>query len=204
MTTTTNLISVPNFVPATLAEERALSLLGAGISPVHVASTIGVSESFISQLLSREDFASAVAHLKTEALQKHNSRDLKYDSLEDSLLGKLEQALPMMYKPHDILRAISTINGAKRRGTSTIDSVVAQQTIVQIVLPTKVVSQFTVNAQNQVVQAGTQSLQTIQSGELLRQHESLTLREEIKNVLPITIAEGTIAPTGETNDPLDI
>lgn len=189
------------YTPSTLVEERALSLLGAGISPAQVASTLGVTESLISQLVSKEGFAAELARIKTESLQKHNARDLKYDSLEDSLLDKLEKNIGMMYKPHDILKAIQVVNGAKRRGTSTAEAVIAQQNIVQIVLPTKVIQTFTSNAQNQVVQAGNQSLTTIQSGELLRQSELAEITKEVKNHdLQKLAAPHTITPTRDSNE----
>lgn len=161
-----------SYKPSTLVEERAISLLGAGVLPTQVAATLGVTDSAISQLLSQSEFASAVAQLKFQSLQKHNERDAKYDSIEDTLLAKLETSVSMMYKPHEILKAIQVINGAKRRGVSQTENISSQQTVVQVVLPSKVVSQFTVNAQNQVTQAGSQSLITIQSGELLRRAEA--------------------------------
>lgn len=153
-------------------EERALVLLGQKIPPESVAAALGVSPSRISQLLSQEEFAAKVATLRYENLQKHNQRDTTYDSLEDKLLDKLSKSLPLMFRPIEILKAIQVINGAKRRGQSAPESVVNQQTIVNLVLPTQITQKFTVNVNNQVISAGEQNLLTMQSGNLLKRIES--------------------------------
>lgn len=162
----------------TAAESRALSLLGQGIIPEQVAAACGLSPSRISQLLSDEEFAAEVADLRFQALSKHNDRDNAYDSLEDQLIEKMKDCLPLMVRPHEILKAIQVINSAKRRGQ------VAQQTqehltVINLTLPTQILTQFQLNAANQVVTINDgqkqHELVTIQSGTLLsktkeRQH----------------------------------
>ena len=150
-----------------VTEDRALQLLGSGVMPEAVAAALGVTPSRISQLLSRDDFAEKVAVLRYETLQSHNKRDAAYDDIEDQLLDKLKKSLPLMFKPEVILRAIATINGAKRRGQSAPQQTVNQQTIVSLTLPTSIAARFTVNIDNQVVRAGEQDLITIQSSNLM-------------------------------------
>jgi len=152
----------------TSIEERALQLLGSGISVEVSANALGVTASRISQLLSEEQFADKVAILRYENLQKHNLRDTKYDNIEDRLLEKLEQNLAFLLKPQDILRAITVINNAKRRGQAAPEQVVNQQNVVTVSLPTTIIEKFTVNVNNQVIKAGDQGLHTISSGDLLK------------------------------------
>lgn len=154
---------------STTTRDRALALLGNGIPAEQVAAACGVTPSAISQLLSEEGFASEVATARYQNLSKHNERDSKYDSIEDKLVDKLEDLLPLMMRPMEVLKSIQVINAAKRRGSSTPDSIVNQQTVVQIVMPNVVVNKFVANAQNQVIRAGDQDLLTIQSGTLLKQ-----------------------------------
>lgn len=157
---------------STSIEDRALSLLGTGVPVESVGSALGVTAARISQLLADETFAEQVIALRYENLQKYNKRDNTYDTLEDKLLEKMEKALPLMFKPEQILRAIATINGAKRRGQSAPEQVTDQQTIVTLVLPAQITQKFTTNINNQVVNAGGQSLQTMQSGNLLAMAET--------------------------------
>lgn len=162
---------------ATTTEDRALSLLGSGVSAEAVALALGVTPSRISQLLSNKEFAAQVATLRYENLQKHNGRDATYDSMEDTLLHKLDKALPLMFRPADILKAIQVINGAKRRGQSAPEQVTNQQNIVNLILPVQIKQKFTTNVHNQVVKTGEQSLLTMPSGNLL----ALTETKEAPN-----------------------
>ena len=155
-----------------LTESRALELLGSGAAPEQVAAACGVSQSRISQLLSDTEFAAAVADLRFQSLSKHNSRDSEYDNIEDALIERMKNLLPLMMRPMEVLRAIATINAAKRRGASAPAQVTQNsQTIVNITLPQIIVDRFTsakvvTNSDNQVVKAGEQDLVTMQAGTL--------------------------------------
>ena len=153
---------------STPTEERALALLGQGYSNDTVTTACGVTPSRISQLLSRDDFKNKVAELKFANLQVHNALDTSYDTLETKLVARLNQTLPLMLRPGEILNAIKVINGAKRRGSSAPEQQVAQASLVTLVLPVAITQQFTTNVNNQVIQAGEQTLVTMPSGRLLK------------------------------------
>jgi hypothetical protein len=150
----------------TSTESRALVLLGQGIAPEVVANSLGITASRISQLLSDEQFAARVAELRFENLAKHNKRDNEYDSIEDELLDKLRDCLPLMHRPMEILKSIQVINAAKRRGSSTPESITAKQQVIQLTVPVQILQNFQTNLQGQVTKAGEQELITIQSGSL--------------------------------------
>lgn len=152
-------------------EQKALQLLGAGVSAEQTASALGVTPSRIAQLLSTDHFKDKVAELRYENLQKHNRRDNRYDSLEDRLLDKLDKALPLLIKPESILKAVTIVNGAKRRGQSAPQQVTNQQNIVTLVLPTVIIEKFSIDINNQVTKAGSQELLTMASGNLLKRVE---------------------------------
>lgn len=172
---------------------RALSLLGSGVSVESTAAALGVTPSAISQLLSDEDFAEEVIHLRYNNLQSHNRRDGKYDVLEDKLLEKLENALPLMFRPEMILKAISTVNNAKRRGQSAPQQVTESATVLNLTMPTKIVQKITTNVHNQVVSVGDNSLHTIPSSSLTKQLEAKYNEEKI---LPPEPAQGA----GDTSE----
>jgi hypothetical protein len=151
----------------TSTESRALTLLGQGIAPGIVAATCGVSESRISQLISNPEFAAQVAELRFAGLQKHNARDNSYDQMEDTLIEKLKDLLPLMMRPMEVLKAIQVINQAKRRGQSAPESILQQNTVINLTIPTQIIQRFQTNAQNMVVQAGNQELLTLQASSLL-------------------------------------
>lgn len=152
----------------TTTQDRALTLLGQGIGPEQVALALGVTTSAISQLVSDPEFAARVSELRFKNLAKHNERDNAYDALEDELLEKLKNLIPFMMRPMEVLKSIQVINAAKRRGSSAPESIMAKNEVVPLVLPQVIINQFTLNANNQVIQAGQQELVTIQSGSLNR------------------------------------
>lgn len=179
----------------TTTEDRALTLLGQGISPEVVASAVGVSISRISQLVSDPDFAAKVAELRFENLAKHNERDSRYDTLEDKLLQKMEDLLPLMMRPMEVLKAISVINAAKRRGSSAPESIIQKQTVVPLMMPTQIIQHFTTNINNQVIKAGEQDLVTIQSARMTK-----LLETGVENVLPTAEKRGNVAlPSSQTS-----
>lgn len=157
-------------------EERALSLLGSGVAAESVASALGVTPSRISQMLAEKSFSQKVAALRYETLQSHNKRDSRYNTLEDRLIKKLESSLPLLVRPESILKAITVVNGAKRRGQSTPTQTNNQNNVVNLILPSIIVDKFTVavNIENQVTKAGGQELLTMPSGNLLKQVEEAT------------------------------
>lgn len=148
-------------------ESRALQLLGNGYTAATVAAAVGVSESRISQLLSEEGFAEEVAALRFKNLQKHNEIDSSYDALEQKLLKQLEDVIPLLMRPLEIAKVLGIINNAKRRGAAAPEQINQQNQIVTLVMPTVIVQKFTTNSNNQVIQAGSQVLETIQSNTLL-------------------------------------
>lgn len=164
--------------PTSSVESKALSLLGSGVQAEQVAAALGVSPSRIAQLLGDSAFAKEVAALRYEALQAHNKRDDKYDTLEDNLLNKLDRSMGMLIKPTDILAAIKVVNSAKRRGSSGPAQVTNQQTVVNLTLPNVIIQRFTTDMNNQVTRAGEQDLLTMPSGNLLKRVEE----QEIKRL----------------------
>jgi plasmid maintenance system antidote protein VapI len=148
-------------------EKRAIELLGSGLSAATVATAIGVSESRISQLMAQKDFADEVATIRFQNLQKHNEMDNAYDRMEKKVATQLEEMLPLMTRPMELLKAASVINGMKRRGSSAPEQMVNQNQVVQLLMPTVITQKFTTNVNNQVIHAGNQTLETIQGSQLL-------------------------------------
>lgn len=148
--------------------DRALELLGAGVSQEATASALGVTASYISQLMADAEFARQVAEMRFKQLHAHTKRDNKYDALEDKLLDRMEQSLPMMLKPNEILRAMQVVNAAKRRGSQAQELPVGQHAQVVLNMPVKLVQKFATNILNQVITVEGKDLITIPPQELLK------------------------------------
>lgn len=185
METTHDTSAITNTGITSATIERAMLLLGNGYSAETVANACGVSASRISQLMADSVFATKVAELKFANLQKHNEMDSSYDSMESTLMKNLKAVAPLMFRPMEILKAISVINGAKRRGSSAPEQALAHSAIVNLVMPVSITQKFTTNVQNQVISAGDQTLLTIQSGKLLEasKDRALAIQQENPNGL---------------------
>jgi len=159
-----------------MTEEKALALLGQNVPAETVAASLGITPSAISQMLANEDFAARVNEQRFLNLAAHSERDNHYDELEDKLLDKLENSIPMMHKAGEILKALQVVNSAKRRGSAAPAHLNENTTVIPLTLPTQIIQQFTVNAaNNQVVKVGEQTLITMQSGTLA---DKLKVRRE--------------------------
>jgi hypothetical protein len=172
--TTTTVTTTPVL---TTLEERALKLLGSGVSQESTALALGVTASTISQLMADETFANMVAEQRFKNLQSYNERDNKLDLLEDAIINRLEKSIALTHKPMELTRMLQVVNGAKRRGASAPESILEKTTVVQLVLPTVIKNTFAIqtNLANQVTKINDTDLLTIQSGTLLsnikREHE---------------------------------
>lgn len=183
-------------------QTRALTLLGSGVSQEQTAAALGVTPSLVSQWLSETEFASQVTEAKYKKLSAHNTRDEQLDELEDTLIKKLKDTLPLCFKPMEITKMLQVVNAAKRRGTSELSSIQENKPIVSITIPTQVINHFSVNPQGMVTQVGQQSLVTMQSGTLLRKIKGAQNDELSKGALPSpasypkeTLATGQIKST---------
>jgi hypothetical protein len=165
---------------------RILEMLGNGLAPNVVSSALGVSESYISQLLSEEEFSRQVTTLRYTNLQAATTRDRSYDAIEDALIAKMQDLLPLMYKPMEVLRAITVINAAKRRGADAPDNTVIHQTIVNLTLPQVATQRFITNVNNQVIAAGEQELVTIGANNLTSLAAKLNGGKNDSNQIAVT------------------
>lgn len=178
----------PQLAHLTPSQGKILEMLGRGYSQVIVADTVGVTEGYVSQLLSEDWFAQEVQRKKFEYMQKHTLLDDKYDTLEERLLGKLDKSVSMLIKPMDIAKVLQVINGAKRKGVQQNDPATLVQNIVQLNIPVQLAQKFITNANSQVVEIQhgedtSQPLVTIANGSLER------LAREVKEVSGARVIE---------------
>ena len=187
----------------TTTAEKIKALLGDGLSNEVVATAVGVSPSYISQLMADRLFADEVIALRTQALTAASGRDRSWDGLEDKLLDRLHQIVDqhMIYKPQDLIRTLHVVNGAKRRGNPVHEQLTVNKTVVSIRLPTVVVNQYRKNDASEVIEVTTpegitQTLATMPAIALMRKLSEShpgTSYEQIRKYLPNSDKEENIA-----------
>jgi hypothetical protein len=166
-------------------KDQIKEMLGRGIPAVNIASAIGVTEGYISQLLSDQNFAMDVAAIRTADLTKNIDIDAKWDEYESRLLEKLGELINFFTKPKDVLEALRIINSAKRKSAG-IPAAQGQQTgrTIALNLPVTIINHYKINMQGGVVEVEGRSLRAMDSKNLL----SLMNKNKVDSieVLPIT------------------
>jgi hypothetical protein len=147
-------------------KDKIKALLGQGHSAELVSTIIGCDPSYISQLLENEDFRNEVSELRVKSLQAATDRDHKWDELEDKLLDKLKEAVDFVIKPREILQILAAANAAKRRGATAQEGITINNQVVNLLMPTKLTTVFSVNQNNQVIGVGDKSMLTLPSNKI--------------------------------------
>ena len=150
-------------------KEKILSLLGCGLSNEVVASAVGCTPSYITQLLSQPEFNDRVIALRAQKLQSNSIRDNKLDSLEDNLIDRLAEILPFMTKTGELLNAFRIINAARRTGAKVDPSLNINTQIVTLQLPQVATTKYTITQAGEVIGFNDQTLITMSSNDVVKQ-----------------------------------
>lgn len=166
-------------------KDRILKLLSSGLPQAVVASSVGCTASYISQLMADKEFANAVAMARTTGLSAALDRDEKLDKLEDLVLDKMEQSLPYVTKPMELTRIYQTLNVAKRRAVPATGDLAATQQVISLTIPIQVVASFQLSQNKEIVEVDGRTLVSLSAKQL---QEQLSQRNKYANNLPAPAA----------------
>lgn len=153
---------------------KVIKLLGTGLSNDVVASAVGCTPGYITQLLSQQEISEQVITLRTTMLTAHNERDATIDTLETTLIKKVSDMVDnnQIYKPSELVRTMALVNNMKRRGIPAHQSLTVNQQVVNITLPIQTINEFTASSTGEVIEVttdeGRQTLQTMPAKQLLQ------------------------------------
>lgn len=139
--------------------DQIVEFLGKGFSQTQVAQICGCTVSYICQVAAEkaEDIAVAKAIV---TLQKQTI-DQGYNDLEEAVLERLRAVLPFETNTTVLLRALATLNGAKRRSEPDTAGQQNPSTVVNqaiLVMPTRFIQEkevgegMVVNSNNEIVE----------------------------------------------------
>ncbi len=150
-------------------KDKILALLGNGIPASVVATSCGVSPSYVSQLQDDPHFAEQVATLRITHLTDNTARDTRMDKLEDALITKLEELIPYTTKAMEVTRIFQTLNAAKRRGAANAgQEMPATQQIITLNMPTQTINNFKLTERREVIEVDGRTLVSMQGSALLK------------------------------------
>jgi len=138
---------------STSLREKIVKYLAQDIQQSVVASSCGVTASYITQLLELPEVREEISLLKAKRLEVAIENDEGLDKLESRALQMVEQKLPYVKSAIEAVKIAQTLNGMKRKNTASdpsADAVAAQQ--VTITIPRGANLLFKMNSDNQVIE----------------------------------------------------
>jgi hypothetical protein len=146
-------------------KERVLNLLAAGLPASEVATVIGCSPSYISQLSKEPDFAEALKNriiAANEESDEQKQLDKRYETTEHLLLNAVKDKIPEA-SMGEVIRALEVIDkrkdsSHKRKNPGLVNPIgpAVNVNIVQLALPQQVLKTIPqavvqTNSQNEIV-----------------------------------------------------
>ena len=161
---------------------RILELLASNVPPANVAQAVGCSPSYISQLLTDEDFVAELSSRRVAATESDIHFDKSLNSLEDLLVERLHLMLPTIIDPMKAVRALKDISSVRRRAEASALPTTAPQLTVTIDLPQAAQARIDMqlSEQRQVIAIEGRSMQTLPSRNL---QDSLAARAKAQSAM---------------------
>lgn len=157
--------------------QKVKSLLGEGLSQEIVATAVGCTPGYISQLLSDETFKAEVDEIKMKKAAFKTETDRRYDELEDRFLTQLENNVALFRKPRDLLAGLKFVNEAKRKTGAEVGKDLPAE-VVPLRLPAIIMqNNYKVNIHGTMIEVGDRDLAPMPSGELIKTLEERRERE---------------------------
>lgn len=184
-------------------KEKIIEMLSNGIPQHLVASACGVSNGYVSQLMSDEGIFAQVAEAKIKNVEKSLLVDDMMDDIEALALEKMKALLPFITRPLDAARLFQTVNGAKRRTAEVVGLQNPTAPTVQINIATSAAVQFKLSSDQQVVEVDGRSLTTLPTRQLVERLKEVkesrpllsdaTTAQQMLDKISVGLPAGTIA-----------
>lgn len=143
---------------------------------MQVAMACGVTESYISQLLSDEGIEEQVSTMRVQKAAAYVEHDTALDSDEEVARQLVRRNLDHGFlKPMEALKHFQILNAARRKSDSHGNAQVPTSTVVQLNLPPSAAVQFKLTMDRQVIEIDGRSMTTMpaqQVTKLLREKKA--------------------------------
>lgn len=169
-----------------IAEEgfknKIKKMLIAGTSQSDVAKAVGVSASYISQLMNDVNFAKSIQEGRAESAIGKVNLNSKYDEVEDLLITKLKTQIPFIARTNDIVNALRVVGSRKREPIIEAPQNLGGSQVVHLHLSQRVANKFILNGHKDIIGLGEQTFIPMSSLELLKEAKELLIPPTVDNV----------------------
>lgn len=145
---------------------RILNMLVSGCSEIEAAHAVGVDGSYVRQLKQEPDFVIQIKQKLQENHERAVQIDENYAAIEKQATDRLKTLVSLVHTPRDLMQIAAFANAAKKKTSGTerpAGSEGSEAKLVKVIMPTVILNNFTVNPNNEIVQAGGRSLTTLNS-----------------------------------------
>lgn len=179
-----------------------INLLTQGVSQSEAARALGITPGAVTQLLEHPEVSAALDKYRLDQIAKSSQIDANYDAIELQLLEQMKKVLPLLMRPGEIAQVLTRVNSAKRRGVAHT-AAAGPAKVLTLNIPAALQAKFVLNAANQVVEAGNQTLVTMQSANIAKFAEAHHARPTISSTASDVAIKATPAKS-DTEDQFGI
>lgn len=150
-------------------DERIIELLSQGYDQTTVASAVGCTDGYISQLVADPQVREQIANARVGKLEKYVEHDDKLDEIEDLALRKMLALMPYCAKPRDAIAMFQAVNSAKRKAAADNMPDASKATgapIVQLNISGPAAVHFRLSGDKQVIEVEGRSMATMSASTL--------------------------------------
>lgn len=172
------------------AAKRVLNYLCGGATPTQAAEACGVDKSYVSQLMSEEDFQTQVAAKLTKDFETAIKIDANYTEIEEKLSDKLKSTMPYLTNADQIARILKTVSSIPKKVVSKMplngEGSNGSVAPVTIAIPVVAKNVFLVSPNSEVVKLDGRDIVTLNSkslNSLLKERREQVTIEQSKPVL---------------------
>jgi len=185
---------------------RVLKFMCGGCTPVQAANACGVTESFVSQLCTEEDFQKQIEEKLSKDFEVAIQIDKNYTEVEERLSKRLNEMTSYMTNVDQITRTLKTVSAIPKKVQPRIplnpESEQGAIAPVSLAIPIIAKNVFIVNPNSEVVSLNGKELVTLNSKSLDSLLQGRRERVTIEQSKPVLIEKpnGKQRPTDEYSD----
>lgn len=179
--------------------DRIINFLGKGYKPSHVASIVGCTPAYVTQICKEPEVKDKIEALKEESSGKDEeaSLTLKYAGVEHSILSAIENQLSYAELPA-LTRALEVIGNRQDKRHQRFNPTQPQQpgqgvhiTMLNVTLPQHAAVGFQLSKEKEIIEMNGKELSPLSSDGVKSLFDGISGRNKITD----TVSEATVIDT---------
>lgn len=183
--------------------EKIIAMLGHGVPQVVVADAVGVTESYISQLLEREEVRAEVLAAKSDKLQAYLETDAGIEDSERKALRLISKKLDSpLVSLTDATKTFAVLNAARKKSeVGAAGTSVGAVDMVTFILPRAAKVMIQINSDNQVTEVDGRTTAPLPSRALPGLAARLEMQKQVETITSRMVPAREQVPVARATNP---